>query len=77
MTFTVRFRYHPSVAALTSRVLPEALDLREPTTASAIMKDLGLDVTEVLMVLHDDYIPLDTVIDGPVELAFYPLLAGG
>ena len=77
MTFTVRFRYHPSVATLASTPLPEAMDLQMPTTAAAILQDLGLDETEVLVVLDGNYLPLGTVIDGPLKLSLYPLLAGG
>jgi len=73
----VRFRCHPSVAVLTSGPLPEAMSLQEPTTAAAIMKDLGFDETEVLVVLDGDYFPLGIIIDGPEKLFLYPLLAGG
>lgn len=76
MILTVTFRVHPLVTSRSGEI-PRCLVVEGPTTAGQIMKDLGLDETEVLGALKGAYLPPESVIDGEVEISLYPVLAGG
>lgn len=76
MTLTLSFRIHPLVTSRSGEI-PRRLVIEGPTTAGKIIKDLGLDETEVLAVLKGHYLPMESVIDGEVEIGLYPVLAGG